>query len=81
LIAAGFSPFDPERAAIKAERLMLEEIELAIARVKQRVKAGGHNIPEETIRRRFAAGLRNYEKIFYRSLKRLQPNCQVRGSP
>jgi predicted ABC-type ATPase len=43
LIAAGFSPFDPERAAIKAGRLVLEEIELAIARVKQRVKAGGHN--------------------------------------
>ena len=37
---------------------------LAIARVQQRVKAGGHNVPEETIRRRFAAGLRNYEKIY-----------------
>jgi predicted ABC-type ATPase len=31
----------------------------AIARVAQRVKQGGHDIPEATIRRRFASGLRN----------------------
>ncbi len=112
LIAAGLAPFDPERAAIKAGRLMLEEIfhhvhrgdsfafettlsgrgyarhisawrregftvklfylrlaspELAVARVEQRVKAGGHNVPEETIRRRFAAGLRNF-KIIYKPI-------------
>jgi predicted ABC-type ATPase len=28
------------------------------------VKTGGHNVPEETIRRRFAAGLRNFEEIY-----------------
>ena len=28
------------------------------------MKAGGHNVPEETIRRRFASGLRNFEKIY-----------------
>jgi len=28
------------------------------------VKAGGHNVPEETIRRRFASGLRNFEEIY-----------------
>jgi len=30
LIAAGMSPFSPESAAIRAGRLMLEEIEIAL---------------------------------------------------
>ena len=109
LIAAGISPFDQERAAFKAGRLMLEEIfenakrqnsfafettlsgrgyarmipawqaadflvklfflqlispELAIARVRQRVKSGGHNVPEPVIRRRFISGLRNLESLY-----------------
>ena len=109
LIAAGLSPFAPEAVAIKAARLMLEEIaecvrrgesfalettlagrsylsqlkqwrtqgyhvslfflalsnpETAIARVAERVRQGGHHIPEETIRRRFAAGLRNFENAY-----------------
>lgn len=109
LIAAGLAPFDQDRAAIKAGRLMLEAIfehvrrkesfafettlsgrnyarlipiwrkegytvkliflqlaspELAIARVLQRVKEGGHNVPEETIRRRFASGSLNFEEIY-----------------
>ncbi len=109
LIAAGLAPFEPERAAFKAGRLMLSEIhfharrgdnfsfettlsgrayarvipgwqaigyrvklfflrldspELAIARVCQRVKAGGHNIPEKVIRRRFKAGLNNLETLY-----------------
>ena len=109
LIAAGLAPFDPERVAFKAGRLMLEEIlaysrrgesfafettlsgrgyarliplwrdggyivklfflrlvspDLAIARVLQRVREGGHNVPEQTVRRRFAAGLRNFDEIY-----------------
>ncbi|MCG2751076.1 MAG: zeta toxin family protein [Desulfobacteraceae bacterium] len=109
LIAAGLAPFDPDRVAFKAGRLMLEEIfknvrrgesfafettlsgrgyssmipawrtdgftvklfflqlaspDLAVARVCQRVREGGHNVPEPTIRRRFTAGLKNYEKIY-----------------
>lgn len=105
LIAAGLSPFAPEAAAVKAGRLMLEEIatcvqrgesfafettlaglgylrhierwhaqgyhislfflmlpkvETAIARVAERVRQGGHDIPEPVIRRRFAAGLHNF---------------------
>ena len=35
----------------------LNSPELAIARVKARVAAGGHNIPEETIRRRYNVGI------------------------
>lgn len=109
LIAAGLSPFAPEVAAIKAGRLMLEEIavsvqrgesfafettlsglgylrhitkwrsqgfrvslyflalpsvEIAIARVAERVCQGGHNIPEAVIRRRFVAGLRNFNEHY-----------------
>ncbi|MEI8294570.1 MAG: zeta toxin family protein [bacterium] len=112
LIAAGLSPFAPETAALKAGRLMLEEIaecvrkeqsfafettlsgqgylgrikkwraqgyhvslyflslpnaETAIARVQERVRQGGHDIPETVIRRRFAAGLRNFHTA-YKSL-------------
>ena len=109
LIAAGLAPFAPETAALKAGRLMLEEIEdclrkgesfafettlsglgyltrisqwreqgyhvslfflclpdaeTAIARVAERVLQGGHDIPEDVIRRRFAAGLRNLERAY-----------------
>ena len=35
-----------------------------IARVRQRVREGGHNIPEQIIRRRFYAGLVNLEDIY-----------------
>ena len=37
----------------------LNSPEFAISRVAERVAQGGHNIPEEVIRRRFRAGLRN----------------------
>jgi predicted ABC-type ATPase len=49
---------------VKLFFLRLASPELAIARVRQRVKAGGHNVPEDTIRRRFASGLRNFEEIY-----------------
>ncbi|WP_028316391.1 zeta toxin family protein [Desulfatibacillum aliphaticivorans] len=109
LIAAGLSPFAPEQAAIKAGRLMLQEIhgyakkgvsfsfettlagksyarlipkwrrsgysvkmfflslptpELAIERVRIRVALGGHSVPEPVVRRRFSAGLKNFEEIY-----------------
>ncbi len=109
LIAAVLAPFEPERAAFRAGRLMLEEIynhvcrgenfalettlsgrsyaglipdwqakgytvklfflrlasaELAIARVRQRVREGGHDIAEPVIRRRFASGLRNFSNLY-----------------
>ena len=35
----------------------LNSPELAVARVKARVETGGHNIPEETIRRRYNVGI------------------------
>ena len=38
----------------------LNSPDLAVARVKARVEAGGHNIPEETVRRRYSMGLRYF---------------------
>ena len=109
LIAAGLSPFQPEAAAFRAGRLMLEEIarhaaegrsfafettlsglvyarkiagwrttgftvkliflslatpDKAIAPVALRVRQGGHDVPPEIIRRRFAAGLRNFQDVY-----------------
>jgi predicted ABC-type ATPase len=109
LIAAGLSPFAPERAAIQAARLTLEAIaqhvarrenfafettlsgrayarqiaqwramgyqvelfflslpsaDMAVQRVAERVRQGGHNIPEATIRRRFEAGRRLLTEVY-----------------
>jgi predicted ABC-type ATPase len=38
--------------------------ELAIARVAERVRQGGHDIPEETIRRRYRRSVQNFFQIF-----------------
>ena len=109
LIAAGLSPFAPERAAIQAGRLTLQAIaqhvarresfafettlsgktyarqipqwrqlgyhvelfflslpsaETAVQRVAERVRQGGHDIPEATIRRRFDAGKRMFFDVY-----------------
>ena len=44
--------------------LCLPDPEMAVARVAARVLEGGHNVPEETIRRRFEAGLSNFFKLY-----------------
>ena len=41
--------------------LRLSSVDVAIARVAERVIQGGHDIPESVIRRRFASGMRNFE--------------------
>jgi len=109
LIAQGLSPFEPRSAAIKAGRLVLQQIqefaergvdfafettlsgktyvrllselkarnyalhlfflwipspELAIARIKDRVREGGHNVPAEDVRRRFARGIHNFFNLY-----------------
>lgn len=108
-IAKGLSPFQPEKVAIEAGRIMLnrikelmkqkvdfafettlssktykhliaeaqfngyfvtllffwlDSVDLAIERVKIRVWQGGHNIPEEIIRRRYISGLKNLSNIY-----------------
>lgn len=105
LIAQGLSPFAPEKAAFRAGRLVLKEIEsyaargmgfgfettlsgkghlqvlrglkergyevhifylwvpsveLALARVRERVLKGGHNVPEVDVRRRFGRSIGNF---------------------
>lgn len=42
----------------------LNSPELAIERVAERVSKGGHNIPTETIRRRYVAGVSNLFRLF-----------------
>jgi predicted ABC-type ATPase len=42
----------------------LNDVNLAIERVKTRVNEGGHNIPEETIRRRYSRGIVNLTTKF-----------------
>jgi len=109
LIAGGLSPFKPERAAIKAGRLMLEKMnlpaenrvdfaiettlsgkaylhflqnlrskgykihlfflwirsmEIALERIANRVRRGGHNIPENVVQRRFNKGIYNFFTIY-----------------
>jgi predicted ABC-type ATPase len=44
--------------------LALPSAETAIMRVAARVKQGGHNIPESVIRRRFIAGLHNFNNAY-----------------
>jgi len=44
--------------------LKLPSPEVAISRVAQRVRQGGHDVPEAVIRRRFAAGWKNFEERY-----------------
>ena len=109
MIAAGLNPFEPERSAVEAGRLMLRIIDryvsrgenfafettlsgrtyarmipswqgrgywvrlcflrlptadMAVARVRNRVLEGGHNVEEEVVRRRFDAGWRNFQQLY-----------------
>jgi predicted ABC-type ATPase len=49
---------------VKLIFLSLPSAEMAVARVRSRVLQGGHNIPEEVVRRRFDAGLRNFNRVY-----------------
>lgn len=42
----------------------LDSVDLAKERVRIRVAEGGHNIPEETITRRYYAGIRNFIHLY-----------------
>lgn len=109
LIAARLAPLAPETVAVKAGRLMLEEMtkcvvrgenfavettlsglmylrhirqwkqlgyhvsvfflalpsaDVAVARVAERVKQGGHHIAEDVIRRRFVAGRHHFDHSY-----------------
>lgn len=44
--------------------LVLDSPDLAVLRVGERVRLGGHSVPEDTIRRRFKAGLKNFFNLY-----------------
>ena len=44
--------------------LWLRSPELAINRVQERVRSGGHDVPEKIIRRRYEAGLKNFWALY-----------------
>jgi predicted ABC-type ATPase len=44
--------------------LSLATAEQAMDRVARRVRQGGHHIPEDVVRRRFASGMRCFEEIY-----------------
>ncbi len=44
--------------------LWLNSPQLAIMRVKERIKMGGHFVPEETIIRRYTSGLKNFFALY-----------------
>ena len=43
----------------------LDSVELAIERVRTRVAEGGHDIPENVIRRRYFSGIKNLFKLYF----------------
>ena len=47
--------------------LWLPDVDLAFKRIADRVRHGGHDVPETDVRRRFSAGMKNLFKV-YRSL-------------
>ena len=49
---------------VKLYFLGLPSPEAAIARVRQRASEGGHKLSDDTIRRRFHAGRRNFERLY-----------------
>jgi predicted ABC-type ATPase len=44
--------------------LALPTADIAVARVAERVRQGGHFVPEDVIRRRFEAGRENFETLY-----------------
>ncbi len=61
--------------------LWLSTPELAVERVRLRVDMGGHSVPEGTIRRRYAAGLRNFFRVYQplATIWRFYDNSQTAG--
>lgn len=57
----------------------LNSPDLAVERVRARVAAGGHNIPEDTVRRRYVAGLHYFFNVYRQMADRwiLADNTQI----
>jgi predicted ABC-type ATPase len=46
--------------------LYLPSVATALARVAERVRQGGHGIPDDVVRRRFVAGRKNFQQVYKR---------------
>jgi len=44
--------------------LSLDNPDIAVERVRHRVRTGGHHVPEEVIRRRYESGLKNFFQLY-----------------
>lgn len=44
--------------------IMLEDVEISLRRIEERVQKGGHNIPEEAARRRFPRSASNFLNLY-----------------
>ena len=53
---------------VKLWFLSLPNEDIAVSRVAFRVQQGGHNIPEQVIRRRFKAGLHNFHEHYSKAV-------------
>ena len=53
---------------VKLWFLSLPNEDIAVSRVARRVLQGGHNIPEDVIRRRFKSGLINFHERYCKSV-------------
>lgn len=61
--------------------LALPSADLAVARVAERVRQGGHDVPEDVVRRRFVAGLRNLYTCYAQTVDSFQvyDNAELSG--
>lgn len=49
---------------VRIEFLWLRSPDLAVERVRQRVRSGGHDVPESTVRRRYRRGVRSFLGLY-----------------
>ncbi len=42
----------------------VESADICVARVARRVRAGGHHVPDDVVRRRYSASLRNFFELY-----------------
>ena len=50
--------------SVHVDYLWLPTVDLALARVAERVRTGGHDVPADTVRRRFDRGRRNFFTLY-----------------
>jgi len=44
--------------------LWIHSIDVALERIAGRMKMGGHNVPEDVVRRRYHKGMSNFSKLY-----------------